>query len=157
MSAVIRNARDGDEKVIAKYAIRLFEQHVDYDPERFSAFATVEGAEGFYRSRFSSSEAAVIVAELGSEIVGFAYVEKDDRNYAELLEHGAWLHDIFVEETVRAKGIGKDLIEAAFRSAVELGANKLLLTVAAKNQTASSLFEKAGFRHTMSEMTLNVK
>ena len=38
-----------------------------------------------------------------------------------------------------------------------MGAEKLLLSVAAKNAAAQHVFEKAGFRPTMVEMTLNLK
>src|SRR5688500_15576581 len=113
MPAVIRRAREGDERRVAELAIRLIEQHVDYDPDRFSIFATVGGAKRFYRSRFDSAGSVVIVAEKDREVVGFAYVERAELNYAELLENGAWLHDIYVDEAVRREGIGKGLVKAA--------------------------------------------
>jgi GNAT superfamily N-acetyltransferase len=157
MPAVIRRAREGDERRVAEFAIRLFDQHVEYDPERFSTFANVEGAARFYRSRFDTPDSAVFVAEIDNEVVGFAYVERDPLNYAELLENGAWLHDIYVDERARAEGAGKGLINAAAEAAKQMGAEKLLLSVAAKNNAARQIFEKAGFRPTMVEMTLNLK
>ena len=156
MSAVIRRAIDGDEKRIAEFAVRLFELHVGYDPERFSTFANIDGAARFYRSRFDTAESAVIVAERDKEVVGFAYLEKDELNYAELLRNGVWLHDLFVDESARGQGVGKELIKAAVEAAKDLGADKLLLSVAAKNAAAQMVFEKAGFRPTMLEMTLNL-
>ena len=157
MSGSIRRAREGDERKVAEFAIRLFDQHVEYDPERFSTFANSDGAARFYRSRFDTADSAVFVAEIENEVVGFAYVELDLLNYAELLENGAWLHDIYVDERVRAEGIGKELIKAAAEAAKHMGAEKLLLSVAAKNIAAHQVFEKAGFRPTMVEMTLNLK
>ena len=157
MSALIRRARGGDERKVAEFAIRLFDQHVGYDPERFSTFANLEGASRFYRSRFETPDSGVFVAEIDNEVVGFAYVERDPLNYAELLENGAWLHDIYVDEHARAEGVGKGLINAAAEAAKQMGAEKLLLSVAAKNTAAQQVFEKAGFRPTMVEMTLNLK
>lgn len=157
MSALIRRAREGDERRVAEFAIRLFDQHVEYDPERFSTFASIDGAARFYRSRFDTPDSAVFVAEIENHVVGFAYVERDLLNYAELLENGAWLHDIYVEETARTIGIGNELINAAAEAAKQMGAEKLLLSVAAKNRAAQRVFEKAGFRPTMVEMTLNLK
>jgi len=156
MAALIRQARPGDEQRVAEFAIRLFDQHVEYDPQRFSTFANIEGAARFYRSRFDTPESAVFVAEIDGEVIGFAYVEKDELNYAELLRDGAWLHDIYIDVSARAEGIGKDLIRAAAEAAKRMGAEKLLLTVAAKNAVAQQVFEKAGFRRTMVEMTLNL-
>ena len=156
MAAVIRRAREGDEKQVAKFAIRLFQQHVEYDAERFSTFANVQGAESFYRSRFDTKDSAVFVAELDEVVVGFAYVELDERNYAQLLENGAWLHDIYIDDSARKEGLGSGLIKAAAEAMRQKGAKKLLLTVAAKNMAAQQAFEKAGFRPTMVEMTLNL-
>ena len=153
---MIRQAKPGDEQRVAEFAIRLFDQHVEYDPERFSTFANVEGAARFYRSRFDTPDSAVLVAEVDGEVVGFAYLERDELNYAELLRDGTWLHDIYVNESARAEGIGRDLINAAAETAKRMGAKKLLLTVAAKNAIAQQVFEKAGFRRTMVEMTLNL-
>lgn len=157
MPAVIRRARAGDERRVAEFAIRLFDQHVEYDPERFSTFANLDGAARFYLSRFDTPDSAVLVAEIDNEIVGFAYLERDALNYAELLENGTWLHDIYVDEHARAEGVGKGLIKAAAEAAKEMGAEKLLLSVAARNNAAQKVFEKAGFRPTMMEMTLNLK
>ena len=153
---IVRRAKSGDERSIAELAIKLVEQHVAYDPRRFSLFATVEGAESFYGGQFEGSTAAVLVAEIDGGVVGFAYIAKEDLNYAELLEKGAWLHDIYVEETSRSTGAGHALIEASIKAAREMGAEKILLTVAARNSAARSFFEGVGFRPTMTEMTLNL-
>ena len=156
MPVTIRRARPGDEKSIARFAIKLFEQHVAYDPERFAMFATLEGAESFYRSRFETDESVVLVAELDGIVVGFAYVEKEDRNYAALLENAAWLHDVFVEDAARHSGAGRGLLEASIAAAKQLGASKVMLTVAAKNEAARDFFERFGFETTMHEMMLVV-
>ena len=47
-------------------------------------------------------------------------------------------------------------IKAAAEAAKRMGAEKLLLTVAAKNAIAQQVFETAGFRPTMVEMTRNL-
>ena len=48
-----------------------------------------------------------VVAELDGEIVGFAYVQYEAKNYPNLLETAAWLHDIYVDEAARgAQGDG---------------------------------------------------
>lgn len=155
--ALIRRARVGDEEKVAELLLKLVKQHVDYDPDRFSNFVTLDGAAEFYKSRFDADNALVLVAEFENRIVGFAYIEFSKLDYENLLENAAWLHDIFVEKEYRFDGTGKKLIEASAVAAEELGAKKLLLTVAAKNTIAQDFFEKAGFRQTMLEMTLNLK
>jgi len=157
MAAVIRRARNGDELKVAEMLLKLVKQHVGYDPARFSDFVTLHGAAEFYKSRFEAENAAVLVVEAKGNVVGFAYLEFARLDYENLLEKAAWLHDIYVNEEVRAEGLGRDLIEAVFSTARNLGAEKLLLSVAAKNSAAQEFFEKAGFRRTMLEMTLNLK
>ena len=152
----MRRAKPGDERAVAEFAIKLVEQHVAYDPDRFSLFATVEGAENFYGTQFDQTDSAVLVVEADDAVIGFAYIAKDVRNYAELLENGAWLHDIYVEESFRSTGAGKALMKAVLATAREMGAEKLLLTVAARNSAARSFFEGVGFRPTMTEMTINL-
>jgi GNAT superfamily N-acetyltransferase len=157
MGVLIRRARAGDEKKVAELFLKLVGQHVEYDPDRFSNFVTLQGAAEFYKSRFNVKDAAVLVAEVEDRIIGFTYIEFEKLDYENLLENAAWLHDIFVESSERSDGVGKRLVEAAGNAAKELGAEKMLLTVAARNKVAQDFFEKAGFRQTMLEMTLNLK
>lgn len=156
MSLTVRRAKAGDEKIVAEFLVKLVAQHVNYDPRRFADFVTVEGAASFYASRFEADEARVLVAEIDGLIVGFAYLEFEERNYEELVERGVWLHDIFVEKEFRASGTGKALMEVAINAAVEMGGDKMLLTAAARNEVARSFFKTFGFRATMTEMTLNL-
>ena len=157
MDASIRCATAGDETKVAELFLELVRQHVDFDPDRFSNFVTLQGAAEFYKSRFDVDDAAVVVAEVEERIVGFAYIEFEKLDYENLLENAAWLHDIFVERDERSEGLGKRLLNASAEAAKEIGAEKLLLTVAAKNTIAQDFFENAGFRQTMLEMTLNLK
>ncbi|MGD9587281.1 MAG: N-acetyltransferase family protein [Pyrinomonadaceae bacterium] len=156
MEVGIRRARAGDEERVAELLLKLVKQHVDYNPKRFADFVTKEGAAAFYAGRFRAEDARVLVAELGSDIVGFAYLEFEERNYEELVAKGVWLHDIFVEPTSRSDGVGKALMEAAIAAAAEMGGDKLLLATAAKNLAGRDFFEHFGFRPTMIEMTLDL-
>ena len=157
MDASIRCATASDETKVAELFLKLVRKHVDFDPDRFSNFVTPQGAAEFYKSRFDVDDAAVVVAEVEERIVGFAYIEFEKLDHENLLKNAVWLHDIFVESSERSEGLGKRLLEAARDAAAELGADKLLLTVAARNKVAQDFFEKAGFRQTMLEMTLNLK
>ena len=156
MAVSVRRARNGDEAAVAEFLIKLVVQHVGYDPDRFADFVTKEGAAAFYASRFGADEARVLVAEIDGELIGFAYLEFEERNYEELVCRGVWLHDIFVEKEFRSTGAGKALMEASIAAASEMGGTKLLLGTAARNTAARAFFEGFGFRATMVEMTLNL-
>lgn len=152
----IRRAVEGDEQRIEEFATALVEQHVAYDGRRFTNMLVAGRTAAFYRSRFGDPNSCVLVAEVDGEIAGFAYLEFEEYNFEEMLRKGAWLHDIYVSEAFRGLGIANELLNASAEEAKRLGAEKLLLTVAAANSEAQKVFAKAGFRQTMMEMTLDI-
>ncbi|HEX6126036.1 MAG TPA: GNAT family N-acetyltransferase [Pyrinomonadaceae bacterium] len=153
---LVRKATKDDSQRIAELAMKLVEQHVGYDPVRFSRIATLEGMKWFYEGQTEVENAAVFVAEAGGQMVGFAYMQFEPILYADLATNVAWLHDIFVDSNVRGTGAGKKMIEAVATEARRFGANKVLLSVAAKNAEAQEFFARSGFRTTMHEMMLVV-
>ena len=156
MSVVIRRATRDDSERVAEFAIKLVEQHHEYDPDRFALIASVEGMQWFYGGQVEAPNAAVLVAEIDRKIVGFAYVTYEERDYAALADTPAYLHDIYVDEGARHSGAGQALIDGSVKVAKEFGASKLILSVAVRNEVARHFFERSGFRPTMTEMTLNL-
>jgi GNAT superfamily N-acetyltransferase len=156
MSVTIRRAVKEDAQAVAALALKLVTQHQEYDPIRFSRLGDLEGMAWFYGSQTEAEDAAVFVAEADAKIVGFAFVQFEERNYAGLLKSAAWLHDIYIEETARGRRIGEQLIEAATAAAKGFGADKLMLSVAAKNEAGREFFSRMGFRETMVEMMLSL-
>ena len=157
MAVLVRRATKDDAPTIAEFAMKLVEQHRDYDPIRFARIATLDGMQWFYGSQTEAKDAALLVAEINERIVGFAYIGYEERNYAELSVSTAKLHDIYVDEAARHSGAGKALIDASVEAAREFGASKLMLSVAEKNDAAKSFFERSGFSVTMHEMMLRVE
>ena len=157
MSVAVRRATKDDAGKIAEFAAALAEQHIGYDPVRFSRLITRDGAERYYGSRTVADNATVLLAEIDGRVVGFAYMEYEPVLYAELATRVAWLHDIFVEPDSRSAGAGNALIEALRNEAKNSGANKVLLSVAVKNSYAQQFFERSGFRTTMLEMMLDIE
>ncbi len=156
MEATVRRARFADAREIAELAFALTALHETFDPRRFSRLASIEQAEHFYGQRTMVGDANVWVAELDNRIVGFAYVQFERLNYADLLRNAAWIHDLYVDEAARGRGLGGLLLERSIASAEELGAEKVMLNVAADNRPGRRLFENKGFRVTMAEMMLDL-
>lgn len=157
MAVTIRRAEVSDAAKVAEFAVKLFELHEKLDPKRFTQLATIEGGTRFYGDRARAGNAAVLVAESGDRIVGFAYMEYEPILYAELATKVAWLHDIYVEDSARAAGAGTRLLESVAVEARRQGANKILLTAAAGNESAREFFQRNGFRTTMVEMMLDLE
>lgn len=156
MAITVRRATIEDAPVIADYALKLSRQHQDYDANRFMSLSDYEGAVSFYGSQTKAKNAAIYVAESNGKVVGFAFLEFEKINYADLLKSAARLHDLYVEESARGSEAGKLLIDAAKDAALRFGASKLMLNVAAQNEHAQRFFERAGFETTMFEMKLDL-
>lgn len=156
MPVVVRRAAADDAATIADLALALFAQHREYDPARFANLGDRDGAARYYLSRADSETSAVFVAESDGSVVGFAYLEYERLDYANLLENAVWLHDLYVFEAARGSGAGKLLIESARSFGKSIGAGKLVLSVAARNVAAHEFFARQGFRETMIEMTLDL-
>lgn len=154
MAVAVRKATKADAAVVAELAMRLIEQHVGHDPVRFSHIGSRERMADFYARQTELENARVLVAELEGKIVGFAYMQFEPIIYAELATKVAWLHDILVDPRLRGTGAGKKMIDAVAAEAKRFGANKVLLSVAAKNAEAQEFFARSGFRTTMHEMML---
>ena len=157
MAVVVRRATVDDARRIAEYAVALAEQHYGYDQVRFTRLITVEGAAAFYEGRTEAENAAVFVAEIEGRVAGFAYMEYEPVIYAELATKVAWLHDIYIEPEARNSGAGRELLDAVKDEARRQGANKVLLSVAEKNENAQRFFEQYGYRQTMREMMLEIE
>jgi ribosomal protein S18 acetylase RimI-like enzyme len=63
------------------------------------------------------------------------------------------LYDIVVDPAHRGQGIGRALLEATLNALKTRGAPRVVLSTAERNESAQRLFERAGFRRTMIEMT----
>lgn len=156
MNVQIRRAMREDGAIIAKYAQELVRQHQNYDSKRFARLAGHGDMSRFYTAQVERSDAALFVAEQDETVVGFAYVQFDAENYVDLLSNAAWIHDLYVDEIARGAGVGKLLLDAAIKAARSFGADKVMLSVAAQNESAQKLFAQLGFQTTMREMMLDL-
>ena len=86
----------------------------------------------------------ILLARLGTDIVGVAYVA-----IILSIEHGApvgWLEELYVRPGQRDLGIGSALLSAAINSAREAGVAALDLEVDADHRRAEALYERFGFQ-----------
>ena len=63
------------------------------------------------------------------------------------------IQDLIVDPAFRGRGVGRQLLDAAIAALTARGAPQIVLSTAARNETAQHLFASAGFRPTMIEMT----
>lgn len=151
----IREARREDEAPLGELAGGLVRLHHTLDARRFMAPPDdVERGYGAWLVKEARRRGAVVlVAALDGVVAGYAYATVEGRDWNELLEAHGKLHDVFVAEAARRRGIARALLEATRAALVALGCERIVLSTATGNHGAQRLFEAAGFRPTMIEMT----
>jgi len=156
MSAVkIRPAAPADLATVGRLGALLIREHHDFDPQRFIAAPT--RSEQLYSSflggQLANPDIVVLVAEREGEVVAYTYSGVEGNDYMSLRGPAGVLYDIVVDPAHRRQGIGRMLVEATLEALKARGAPRVVLSTAEKNTAAQRLFDSAGFRRTMIEMT----
>jgi ribosomal protein S18 acetylase RimI-like enzyme len=155
MAVTVRPATPSDAPALGRMGASLARQHHDFDAKRFMLPDDVESGYRWWLGKEAKrpEEAVVLVAEQDGEVVGYCYGRVEGVDWNMLLDRHGALHDIWVEERARGTGTGQLLAEEMVRRLTALGAPRVLLSTAAKNEPAQKLFAKLGWRPTMVEMT----
>jgi len=151
----IRRATDADLPTLGVLGASLLRAHYAFDQQRFMAPRgdPEAGYAWFLGSQLKEDDVAVFVAEQAGTIVGYVYAGLEPQSWKELREAAGFIHDVVVTPEAQRHGVASALIEAAcdwFRS---IGAPRVVLWTAEKNEVAQRLFARIGFRRTMIEMT----
>lgn len=150
----IRRMQEADLGQVARMAAALVRLHHRWDPQRFMLLEPIEeGYRRFLRSQLGEEQVLLLVASRAEQIVGYLYGGLEERNWNLLLDRCGAVHDVFVEERQRHGGVATALLDEAFKRLKAQGAARVVLMSAQENVEGQRLFEKAGFRRTMVEMT----
>jgi ribosomal protein S18 acetylase RimI-like enzyme len=95
----------------------------------------------------------ILVAERDGEVLGYTYAGVEGNDYMSLRGPAGVLYDVVVDPAYRRQGVGRLLLDAALEALKVRGAPRAVLSTADRNAPAQHLFEGAGFRRTMIEMT----
>ena len=151
----IRPAAPADLKAIGRLGALLVRMHHELDPDRFIAATpgTEHGYVSFLGTQLDKPSIVVLVAELGGEVVGYTYAGVEGTDYMSLRGPAGVLYDIVVDPAHRGHGVGRMLLDATIAALEARGASQVVLSTAERNESAQRLFDRAGFRRTMIEMT----
>ncbi len=132
---IIRRANINDLSSVVK----LFDAYrVWYRKE-----SDTETAAKFLRSRINNDESIIFVAEKGSELHGFTQLYPI---FSSTRMKRMWLlNDLFVSETHRGQGLGKQLIAAAKNHCKESEACGILLETETSNLVGNKLYQNENF------------
>jgi ribosomal protein S18 acetylase RimI-like enzyme len=159
---VVRTARRQDLAAAAKLAAELVRQHNAYDPLRFMSIEPLEeGYERFLRTQVDRDDVVLLVAVRlrgdDETVVGYLLGSLEDRDWSDLRDACGKIHDVFVDASVRMRGVATHLVEEAVARLTALGAPRVVLMAAWQNEGARRLFDRLGFRPTMLELTREAK
>ena len=154
----IRRARRTDTPKLGQLGLLLVREHYDFDPKRFLPVTpqTEERYGAFLASQLGERDVIVLVAERAGQVLGYTYAGIEGYDYMSLRGPAGVLNDIVVDPPERGRGIGRMLLEATIDELKSRGAPRVVLSTAEQNVAAQHLFERAGFRRTMIEMTREV-
>jgi ribosomal protein S18 acetylase RimI-like enzyme len=156
---LIRRAEERDLEAVGRLGARLLRDHYAFDPLRFMAPRgnTEEGYAWFLGTQLRRDDVVVFVAEHAGRVVGYVYAGIEPPSWKELRDEAGFIHDVYVDESARRRGAATALLEAAAGWLAERGMPRIVLWTAAPNESARRLFERLGFRHTMTEMTRELR
>lgn len=152
---VIRRATAADLPALGTLGASLLRTHYAFDPERFMAPRgdPEAGYAWFLGTQLKEDDVAVFVAERSGEVSGYVYAGMEPQSWKELREAAGFIHDVVVAADARRTGVASALVEAACEWLRSIGAPRVVLWTAEKNDPAQQLFTRLGFRRTMIEMT----
>lgn len=152
---IIRPATRADVAALGRLGVMLTRLHYELDAKRFLAPrpGMEAGYGSFLGSQIKSPEAIVLVAEQNGEVIGYTYSTVEGPDWMSLRGPAGVLQDIIVDPVHRGKGAGRLLLGATLAALKERGAPRVVLSTAERNEHAQKVFERAGFRRTMIEMT----
>jgi GNAT superfamily N-acetyltransferase len=151
----LRRATDADLPTLGRLGALLLRVHHAFDPQRFMVPRDdpEAGYAWFLGTQLREADVVIFVAEQKGDVVGYVYAALEPQSWKELRDACGFIHDVVVADAHRGTGIGHALIEAASGWLRAHGAPRVILWTAERNHAAQRLFEHAGFRRTMIEMT----
>jgi ribosomal protein S18 acetylase RimI-like enzyme len=155
---MIRTATLADLEALGRLGALLMRTHYGFDRHRFlpPGDDPASGYAWFLETQLGEPDVIILVAELGGRIVGYVYAGLEPLSWKELRGPAGFIHDIIVDDHARGGGVARELIAAAIEWLRQRGAPRVMLWTAAQNARAQQLFDAAGFRKTMIEMTLEL-
>ena len=154
----VRQATRADLPTLGRLGAILVRSHHDYDPRRFIAASsgTEDRYGSFLGTQIDEPDIVLLVAELGGEVIGYAYAGVEGMDWMSLRGPAGVLHDLVVDPAYRQQGVGRLLLDATVTLLKSMGARQFVLYTAELNDAAQRLFAGAGFRRTMVEMTRDI-
>jgi len=143
----VREFRPGDEAAVLTCVTELQDFERAIDPRLRPGASMAQEHFSSIRERCRALHGALLVAEDGGVVVGFAtiFTRVPFESLDEPPGSYALVADLVVREAFRGRGLGAELLAAAERFARAAGAAELRVGVLSRNRTAALIYRSAGF------------
>jgi ribosomal protein S18 acetylase RimI-like enzyme len=155
---VIRKATGGDRDALGRLGALLMDVHYNFDRRRFLE-PGAEASPGYARflvSQLDDPDSVIFVAELDGAVIGYCYCVIEPLSWKELRDEAGFISDLALEPSARRRGAGRALVQHAIAWFRERRMRRVMLWTSTQNTAARDLFASAGFRPTMTEMTMDL-
>ena len=154
-SFVIRRGTAADLPALGRLGASLLRAHYGFDSKRFMAPRgdPERGYAWFLGTQLKEDDVAVFVADRSGDVIGYVYAGMEPESWKELREAAGFIHDVVVAPEAQRTGVASALVESACEWLRSIGAPRVVLWTAEKNDSAQRLFARLGFSRTMIEMT----
>jgi ribosomal protein S18 acetylase RimI-like enzyme len=152
---VVRAATGADLPRLGRLGATLVAVHHAFDQRRFlpARDRTPTDYADFLLSQLNHDHVVLLVAEINGDVIGYGYATVEGYDYMSLRGPAGVLQDLVVDAQYRGHGVGQLLLDAVLEALQERDVRQVVLSTAEQNSAAQRLFERAGFRRTMVEMT----
>jgi ribosomal protein S18 acetylase RimI-like enzyme len=155
---VIRQATRADGEALGRLGALLMDVHYQFDRRRFlpPGHDPESGYRRFLLSQLDDPDVVILVAVVDEATVGYCYAGIEPLSWKELRDTAGFIHDLALDPAARRQGAGRALLNEAIDWFRQRGMSRVMLWTSTANDPARRLFEGAGFRPTMTEMTLEI-
>ncbi|TJY44174.1 GNAT family N-acetyltransferase [Cohnella pontilimi] len=122
-------------------AAPLFDRYRQF----YGQSSDITGARAFLEERLRHEQSVICLALDQASGKGAGFMQLYPTFSSVSMRHTWILNDLFVLPEFRGRGVGRKLLEAARKHAIDTGAKGLSLSTAVDNVTAQKLYESFGF------------
>jgi len=143
---VIRDVLPSDAEDLKRFWLELAEEMYKIEGYLLPSAANAETWLSYVLKEVKESRADVLVAQRGTELVGFIHLAYLTREMYETARNMAVIHDMYVKPIYRSLGIGTMLMKEEMKRVKDKGVKQVRLSVLSENVGAVKFYERHGFK-----------
>ena len=157
MAVNIRKAKLSDLSALVSMAIGLTTHECEFDPLLLPNPGKFKSDYvKYFRRHLKRKNSIALIAKSRGRAAGYALLEVRKRPPFFRERRYLYIHDLFVPERYRRRGVGSALINETKKIAAERNTRVVELSAYAKNKDALRFYRSQGFRPSQVEMRIHI-